>query len=102
MLQKCYGEAVLSKTRIYKFYKAFKDGRESVEDKPLSGRSLTSSTKNSINQVKEIILHNRLSSLRDIAREVHISHESVRSILVDILGMRRVSARIVPKELNFL
>ena len=41
-------------------------------------------------------MHNRLSSLRDIAREVHISHESVRSILVDILGMKR------SKELNFL
>ena len=38
MLQKFYGEAVLSKTRIYEFYKAFKDGRESVEDKLRSYR----------------------------------------------------------------
>ena len=53
-------------------------------------------------QVKEIILHNCLNSLKDVAREVHISDESVRSILVDILVMRRVNARIVPKELNFL
>ena len=74
MPQKCYGEAMLSKTWIYEFYKAFKDGRESVEDKSRSGRP---STKNKVNQVKKIILHNRLSSLRDISREVHISHESV-------------------------
>ena len=93
---------MLSKTRIYEFYKALKDDRESVEDKHHSGRPSTSSTQNNINQVKEIILHNHLSSLRDIAHEVNISHESVRSILVDILGMRRVSTRIVPKELNFL
>jgi len=33
---------------------------------------------------------------------MHISHELVRFILVDILGIRRVSARIVLKELNFL
>ena len=50
--------------------------------------------------MKEIIRH--YYSLRNIAREVHISQESLRSILVDILGMRRVSALIVPKELNFL
>jgi len=99
-IQKCYAKAVLSKTRIYEFYKAFKDGRESVEYKPCSGKPSTSSTENNTNQVKEIILHNRLSSLRDIAREVHISHESVRSTFVDILGMKRVNARIVPKELN--
>ena len=74
MLQKCYGEAVLSKTRIYEFYKAFKNGRESMEDKPRSGRPSTSSTENNIDQVKEITLHNRFSSLKNIAREVHISH----------------------------
>jgi len=74
MLQKCYGEAVLSKTQIYEFYKAFKDGRESVKDKPRPGRPSTSSTENNIDQVKEITLHNRFSSLKNIAREVHISH----------------------------
>jgi len=75
---------------------------EKVYRKPRLGRPSASSTENNINQVKEIILHNRLSSLRDIAREVHIFNESIRSILVDILGMRRVNACIVPKELNFL
>ena len=102
MLQKFYGETVLSNTWIYEFYKAFKDGREGVKDKSLSGRSSTSSTESNINQVNEIILDNRFSSLRDIALEVHISHEFVRFILVDILGMRSVSACIVLKELNFL
>ena len=102
MLQKCYGKAVLSKTRIYEFYKAFNVGRESVEDNPRSERLSTSSTESNINQVNEIILHNRLSSLRDISCELQISHESFRSILIDILGMRRFSARIAPKELKFL
>ena len=102
MLQKYYGEAVLSKTRIYEFYKAFKDGRENVEDKSRSGKTSTSSTENNINQVKEIILHTRIISLRDIACKVHTSHKSVQSILVNILRVRRVIARIVPKELNFL
>lgn len=102
MLEKAYGESVLSKTRAYEWYKAFKEGREIVEDMPRSGRPSTSSTDENIEKVKEIVLDNRHSSLREIARDLNISHESVRSILVDILGMRRVAARLVPKELNFL
>lgn len=103
MLEKAYGESVLSKTRIYEWYKAFKEGREIVEDNPRSGRPSTSSKDENIEKVKEIVLGNRHSSLREIARELNLkSHESIRSILVDKLGMRRIAARLVPKELNFL
>jgi len=31
-----------------------------------------------------------------------VSHESIRTILNDCLGMKRVAARLVPKDLNFL
>ena len=43
-----------------------------------------------------------LSKTRAIAHDLNISHESVFSILVDILYMRRVAVRLTPKELNFL
>jgi len=34
---------------------------------------------------------------------MNISHESVSTIFVDVLGIKRVAtARLVPKELNFL
>ena len=59
------------------------------------------STDENIEKVKEIVL-NRHSSLREIAHGLNISHESVRSILVDILDMRRTAPRLVSKELNFL
>jgi len=55
-----------------------------------------------IKKVKEIVLENRHSSLREISHELKMSHESVRSILVNNLNMRRVAARLVPKDLNFL
>lgn len=101
MLEKAYGESPLSKTQAYEWYKAFKEGRE-VEDLPRFGRPSTSSTEENIDKVKEIVMKNRHSSLREMAQDLSISHESVRTILVDVLGMRRVSARLVPKELNFL
>lgn len=102
MLQKAFGDCVMSKTQAYDWYKAFQSGRESVEDLPRSGRPSTSSTEQNVEKVKEIVNENRHASLRKIAHDLNMSHESVRTILTDILGMRRVAARLVPKELNFL
>jgi len=102
MLQKAYGDSALSKTRAYEWHKAFKEGREVIEDLPRSGRPSTSLTEDNIKKVKEIVLENRNSSLREISHELKMSHESVRSILINNLNMRRVAARLVPKDLNFL
>lgn len=102
MLQKAYGESALSKSRVYQWYKEFQEGRELVEDLPRSGRPSNSSNDENIAKVKEMVIQNRHSGLREIAHDLAISHESVRNILVNHLGMRRVSARLVPKELNFL
>ena len=42
---------------------------------------------------------NRHLSLREIAAELSVSHESIRTILNDCLGMKRVAARLVQKHL---
>lgn len=102
MLQKAYGDSALSKTQAYEWYKAFKDGREIVEDMPRSGRPSTSSTEENVDKIKEIVLENRHASVREIARDLNISRESARLVLVNQLRMKRVSARLVPIELNFL
>lgn len=102
MLQKAYGESVLSKTQVYEWYKAFKDGRETVEDAPRSGRPSTSTTDDNVEKVREIVLENRHTSVRELARDLNMSRETARLILVENLGMRRVAARLVPIQLNFL
>ena len=40
-LTKAYGDATLSRTMIFKWHKAFKEGREDVEDDPRSGRPIS-------------------------------------------------------------
>lgn len=102
MLQKAYSESILSKTRAYEWYKAFKSGRDVMEDLPRSGRPSTSATEVNIAKVKEIVTENPHSTLREIAAELFISHESIRTILTNHLGMKHVAARLVPKDLNFL
>ena len=73
-----------------------------MEDLPRSGRPSTSSTEVNIAEVKEIVTENRHLSLREIAAELSVSRESIRTILNDFLGMKRVAARLVPKNLIFL
>jgi len=69
---------------------------------PHPRRPATAVTEENIDLVKKMVLENRHYSLRELSQELSISHESVRHILVDVLCMRRVAARLVPKELNFL
>ena len=69
-----------------------------VEDLPHSGRPSTYSTEVNIAEVKEMVTENRHSSSREIAAKLSVSHESIRTILNDSLGMKRVAARLVPRD----
>jgi len=40
-LKRVYGEHAVSRTQVFRWHKAFLDGRESVEDEPRSGRPCT-------------------------------------------------------------
>ena len=40
-LTKVYGDATLLRTMVFKWHKAFKEGRENVEDDPRSGRPIS-------------------------------------------------------------
>ncbi|XP_032682930.1 protein GVQW3-like [Odontomachus brunneus] len=102
MLQKAFCESALSKTRAYEWYKDFKSGRIVVEDLPRSGRPSTSNTDENVKKVKEMVLENRHTSLREMSSELGIAYGTAQHIVVDVLGMRRVAARLVPKDLNFV
>ena len=81
--------------------KLFQEGRENVEDEPRPGRPSTSTTDETVEAVKEIVLKNRRITIREVAEDVGISVGSCHDILSDVLGIRRVSAKFVPKLLNF-
>ena len=50
--------------------------------------------------VRQIVCENRLLTVRSIAEQVNIDRETVRKILTEDLDMRKVCAKIVPKELT--
>jgi len=52
-LKQAYGEHALSRLQMFKWYKAFSDGRESIKDEPRSGRP-TSKTDNNVEKVRAL------------------------------------------------
>lgn len=102
MLRKAFGNSTMSQKNVYKWYKDFKEGRERVDDLERSGRPSTSTDDQHVNKVKELVLKNRRLTVKDLTDMIGISEGSVKTILKDHLGLRKVKSRLVPKTLNFL
>ncbi|UYV80238.1 hypothetical protein LAZ67_18002125 [Cordylochernes scorpioides] len=100
MLTEAYGEATLDRSNVYRWYKMFSEGREDVNDEERAGRPSTSTTDEKINEVEKMILANRRITVREVAEDLNISIGSCHSIFINDLGMRRVTAKFVPKLLN--
>ena len=65
-LKQAYGEHALSRSQVFKWYKAFSEGRESIKDEPRSGRSSTSKTDNNVEIVRALVRSDRrLHSVND-------------------------------------
>jgi len=100
MLVQVYGDSAMKKTAVYKWVKRFSEGRESVTDEKKSGRPATNRTEENIVKVRPIVHENPLLTVRSIAEQVNIDRETVRKILTEDLDMRKVCAKMVPKELT--
>lgn len=73
MIQLVYGSTSISRSQVYKWYKLFAEGRQSLEDEPRSGRPLTGVTKENIAKATEINKHGKTKSLRELAEELDVS-----------------------------
>ncbi|KAL4091658.1 hypothetical protein QTP88_026315 [Uroleucon formosanum] len=100
MLCEVYGEECSSRARVFEWHKRFCSGREDVEDDDRSGRPTTSSTNENVEKIDKIIRQDRRLSVRAVAEMVNIDRESVRKILVENLNIKKVYAKMVPKNLT--
>jgi len=96
-LTEAYGGATLSRTMVFKWHKAFKVGRENVEDDPRSGRPISSTNDQNVEVVRAVMAKDRRLSVRMIAEETGLDKSAVHRILTDHLHMRKICAKLVPK-----
>ena len=73
-------------------------GRESIDDDQRSGRPKDASTDENVEIIHNLVMCDRRRDLQSIASEVHIKFGAVQTILTDILGMSKVSARVLTDD----
>ena len=68
-LTEAYGDATRSRTMVFKWHKAFKEGRENVEEDPRSGRPISSTNDQNVEVVRAAMAKDRRMSVRMIAKK---------------------------------
>jgi DNA-binding Xre family transcriptional regulator len=95
-----FGDVTLSRCITFDWFERFKEGHISIEDDHRPGRPSTSKTIDTITLVRDKIRYDRRLTVKELTNEVGISIGTCHSILSDELGMKRVSAKLVPKLLT--
>ena len=95
-----YGPQTISMRTVFRWVKAFKAGKFSVEDDTRPGRPKTSVTKANIAAVKIVVEQGARLSVKDITSCTGISEGSMQTILKKRLDLRKVCARWVPHLLT--
>jgi len=99
-LKRSYGEHALLRAQVFRCHSTFLDGSESMEDELLSGRPCTSKTEENATKVRAFVGSDRLLTVRMIGSELNLNHQTVHDILTEELGMRKICAKLVPKNLT--
>ncbi|KFD65385.1 hypothetical protein M514_22425, partial [Trichuris suis] len=76
------------------------EGREAIEDDRRAGRPATAMSEGTVAPVWNLVEGDRRITIRRIARMAGISLHSAFGILHETLGLRKLSARWVPKALR--
>ena len=85
---------------VFKWYKAFKEGQENVEDDPRSGRLISLTNDQSVEVVRTVMAKDRRFSVRMIAEETGLNKNAIHRTLTEHLHMRKICAKLVPKNLS--
>jgi hypothetical protein len=74
-----------------------KEGREDVQDDPRNGQPKTQGTDANVDRVWTLVRSDRRLAVRLIAEQLNMNMETVRQIITEDLGMRKISAKKVPR-----
>lgn len=100
MLHTAYGDNSLSSAQVFRWHKAFKEGRENVDDETRSGRPATTLLDENVDRVRAVLAKDRRLTVRMIGEEINLSKTVVHRIITEKLNMRKICAKLVPQVLT--
>jgi hypothetical protein len=95
-----YGEYAMKKSSAFEWHRRFKEGREDVQNDPSSGQPKTQRTDANLDSVRTLVRSDRRLGVRLIAEELNMNREAVQQIIMEDLGMRKISAKMVSQILT--
>jgi len=90
----------MSEAQIKLWYRRFKDGWDSVESDPHSGKPSTSKTPENVQRVRVAISENRRIAVWELEEALEIPRTIASEILTEDLGKKLVAAKFVPRLLS--
>ncbi|GFT25551.1 HTH_48 domain-containing protein [Trichonephila clavipes] len=85
---------------MYRLRESIREGRESIEDEPRSGRPSVSKAAENVVRVQDLVRSDRRLTVRIIGEKLNLNHTTVHQILTNELKMRNICAKMVPKNLS--
>ncbi|XP_029342293.1 uncharacterized protein LOC115033595 [Acyrthosiphon pisum] len=80
-----------------RWFIAFSEGRELIEEEPHSGRPSTAKNDENIIRVRDLVRSDRRLTVRMIGEQLGLSHTTVHQILTIDLKMRKICVKMVLK-----
>ena len=99
-IQALFGDNAVSYRTVSRWTKKFREGLESVENKPGTGRKVSNNTKNAEVKIKKLLEIDARSTIRELAKVVGILLSKVHFILRKWLYTRKISARWIQHLLS--
>ena len=71
-----------------------------MQDDPRSGQPKTQKTDENVDRLRTLVRSDRRLGVRVMAEELNMNRETVRQIVKEDLGMRKMSVKMVPRILT--
>jgi hypothetical protein len=95
-----FGCDSVSRAQVFRWHKDFSNRRQTIADKPRSGRAASVRESMNVVRVKVLIRQGRHLTIRMIADELNTNECTVQKIVTQDFNTRKVCAKTVPKDLN--
>ncbi|CAF3778678.1 unnamed protein product [Rotaria sp. Silwood1] len=99
-LYSVYDNQAPSLRTVERWSKLFREGQEEIEDKTRSGRPITETTSENIDQIRLLINDDPYLTIEQLEDQTDLSHGTIHRIITDHLNLRKITVRYVPKDLT--